>query len=404
MPVIADPRDTNPTFPAWLKPDFQPQTQEDFDKEQWRGMLRTVVHATGLDDPASQLLMLMAPMGVPGKVPASKAVAALKERFPRTAKALESKITAYHGSPHDFEKFDTAKIGTGEGAQAYGHGLYFAENPGVAEEYKKQLTASYPKFTHTDSDLVGGIAHDTHDLPVRRAEIILAPTTSKDEALRTIEEGRSYLGEKGYSIAKGWIDSGEVHWPPRAGRTYEVAIKANPDHFLDWDKPLSQQSEVVRKAATKLGVSRPLSDAEIRQAAAHHGGIAWDDRDVVGSLRDQLRAVADELARPSEGQDIDAANKLRLLADDVADIPGSEAYRLVSGQPVFQGPHPYVTATDKWKRAGIPGIKYLDQGSRTTGEGTRNYVVFDAKTIEILRKYGIVLPLAGASAAHEAQK
>src|SRR5207342_2800679 len=41
-------------------------------------------------------------------------------------------IRAYHSSPHDFEKFDASKIGTGEGAQVYGHGIYFAENPKVS--------------------------------------------------------------------------------------------------------------------------------------------------------------------------------------------------------------------------------------------------------------------------------
>ena len=41
-------------------------------------------------------------------------------------------IKAYHSSPHDFDKFDLAKIGTGEGAQVYGHGLYFAESPAVS--------------------------------------------------------------------------------------------------------------------------------------------------------------------------------------------------------------------------------------------------------------------------------
>src|SRR5215469_8900609 len=41
----------------------------------------------------------------------------------------EEPIHAFHGSPYDFEKFSSANIGTGEGAQAYGHGLYFAENP-----------------------------------------------------------------------------------------------------------------------------------------------------------------------------------------------------------------------------------------------------------------------------------
>jgi rhodanese-related sulfurtransferase len=41
------------------------------------------------------------------------------------------------------------------------------------------------------------------------------------------------------------------------------------------------------------------------------------------------------------------------------------------------------------QQAGIPGIKYLDQGSRTAGDGSRNYVVFDDRIISIVRKYGI---------------
>ena len=40
-------------------------------------------------------------------------------------------IEAYHGSPYDFDKFKTEAIGTGEGAQAYGQGLYFAESEDV---------------------------------------------------------------------------------------------------------------------------------------------------------------------------------------------------------------------------------------------------------------------------------
>ena len=48
-------------------------------------------------------------------------------------------MVAYHGTPHKIlGKFDISKVGTGEGAQAYGHGMYFAENPKVAEAYKTQ--------------------------------------------------------------------------------------------------------------------------------------------------------------------------------------------------------------------------------------------------------------------------
>ena len=52
---------------------------------------------------------------------------------------LPAGFTVYHGTPHKFTKFDSSKIGTGEGAQAYGHGLYFAENPETAGVYSRTL-------------------------------------------------------------------------------------------------------------------------------------------------------------------------------------------------------------------------------------------------------------------------
>jgi hypothetical protein len=39
-------------------------------------------------------------------------------------------------------------------------------------------------------------------------------------------------------------------------------------------------------------------------------------------------------------------------------------------------------------KVGIPGIKYLDQGSRSSGEGSRNFVVFDDKLVRINHKDG----------------
>ena len=57
-------------------------------------------------------------------------------------------IPAYHGTPHTFAaeegaplgRFSTEKIGSGEGAQAYGYGLYFAEKKSIAEWYRDKLT------------------------------------------------------------------------------------------------------------------------------------------------------------------------------------------------------------------------------------------------------------------------
>ena len=44
--------------------------------------------------------------------------------------------TVWHGSPHTFDKFDLSKIGTGEGSQAFAHGLYLAEAPETAKSYQ----------------------------------------------------------------------------------------------------------------------------------------------------------------------------------------------------------------------------------------------------------------------------
>ena len=79
----------------------------------------------------------------------SGAGAAQAEDFARYQRSIPpsdvSPLTAFHGTPHRFEptpanplgEFRAAKIGSGEGAQAYGYGLYFAESPGVAREYQK---------------------------------------------------------------------------------------------------------------------------------------------------------------------------------------------------------------------------------------------------------------------------
>lgn len=48
--------------------------------------------------------------------------------------------TAYHGSPHNFDRFTTDAIGTGEGAQSFGWGLYFTNQEDIARYYADKLT------------------------------------------------------------------------------------------------------------------------------------------------------------------------------------------------------------------------------------------------------------------------
>ena len=127
-------------------------------------------------------------------------------------------------------------------------------------------------------------------------------------------------------ISKAMIDDTKTRQVPE-GRMYEVRINANPDDFLDWDKPLSEQPQ----------------------------GVKW----LAGDNKANL------------------ANR-GVFVDDAT--PGGH---------IVQAMRP-----EEYQGYNIPGIKYLDAGSRGAGDGSRNYVVFDEKLIEIVKKYGI----AGAAA------
>ena len=65
--------------------------------------------------------------------------------------------TAWHGTPHKIMgKFDISKVGTGEGNQSFGHGMYFAENPSVAKQYQAALSDT--KYKVGERELKGNEA------------------------------------------------------------------------------------------------------------------------------------------------------------------------------------------------------------------------------------------------------
>lgn len=243
-------------------------------------------------------------------------------------------IRAYHGSPHDFDRFDMSKIGTGEGAQAYGRGLYFAEAEGVAKNYRDVLS---------QKKLSDGSAFDDRNPAHWAADAVARAGGDKAKAVELLASDmtpdmRTYEGGQYQRLlrAKAILERGEAIPEMGTGRMYEVKINADPEQFLDWDKPLSQQPEAVRKALEGI----PWGEPYVKSSTFTGGQIVPQTKEGVQQLRD----------------------------------------------------------------AGIPGIKYLDQGSRAAGQGSRNYVVFDDKLIEILRKYGLLPPVAAGAAMAQGQE
>jgi hypothetical protein len=225
-------------------------------------------------------------------------------------------ITAYHGSPHEFQQFDMSKVGTGEGAQAYGHGLYFAEAEPVANTYRGDPEERYRRFSgHMDPK-----EEYAFDLASHAGEKtdwdIMKGLASK------YGEGISY--EDAEKLAKNAIS--------KRGHMYEVRIKAKPEHFIDWDAPLSEQDPYVWSKLVKD--SPDFIKSAVRQ------GIK--DEKTWGDIHNSI---------------------------------------------VVKHPRGHQGVTEHLAELGIPGIKYLDQGSRGTGEGTSNYVVFDDKLVNMKRKY-----------------
>ena len=287
-------------------------------------------------------------------------------------------IRAYHGSPHDFERFDMSKIGTGEGAQAYGHGLYFAENPKVAQEYRDALSRqNLPASQQTD------LAQSV--FTSARGDFDLASKKLRDEIAYYERKGwptPDYRTQYDEALAK--LARGDVQIP---GRMYEVNINAKPEQFLDWDKPLAGQSPQTQESLLRA-----------REVMPKAGMFTLEPERTFRPWRHEI--VGDPT---KTGSEIYTALKNRY------GITKSDA----------------TAATDTLNKVGIPGIKYLDQGSRgaiipkssqhlykpwggelDTPTPTSNYVLFRDDIINIIKKYGILGALmagGGAAGSDQAQ-
>jgi hypothetical protein len=282
----------------------------------------------------------------------------------------EKMIRAYHGSPHDFEKFDISKVGTGEGAQAYGHGLYFAENPAVAEQYKTELA------NHT----VGGEPLDLGN-PTHLASALVKDYKSRALALsrsseRLSRDPNNELLGNAIDILKSGREIPPYKTTP--GKTYEVNIKSDPEHFFEWEKPLSEQSPKVQQALAKI--SHPEAD-EVKTAIAT---VEKQPKNPQQQLRlKQLKDALNSVTKgPSFYSSVGRGNRRMIPEKELEGIYPEGMRKNVRELSD-------VAAARVLKEAGIPGIRYLDQGSRAGGKGSYNYVVFDDKTIEILKKYGL---------------
>lgn len=260
-------------------------------------------------------------------------------------------ITAWHGTPHNIQgKFDINKVGTGEGAQAYGHGMYFAEAPSVAETYKRAGGGLEVKFAKPLEELgikpdvaarsmdfedplnqgLGRIAKglrttalDYPDVPINQSLV----KEHFDEYIRLLDE--KYPKEAAQKKALQDLVAKEGYPDINfGGNLYKVDIPdADIPNMLDWDKPLSKMTE--RESA----IIEPLKQKLIASKNPYNPESFETIGQIIQSSRGSNPNLEKELAK-----------------------------------------------------AGFTGIRYLDEGSREAGKGTSNFVVFDPSNVKILEQ------------------
>jgi hypothetical protein len=215
-------------------------------------------------------------------------------------------MTVHHGSPHRFTKFDSSKIGTGEGAAAYGHGLYFAENPKVAREYQEGLS---------------------------RPSVVIGGKTYKDDGT-------------GYTL-EGVLNS--------YGGNVDKALKRAEGMTKRYQKTIDKYGEKVddnikRQRDEWLGIHKELSKLSGKPMEYHRGNFYKVD------LPDKHIEKMLDFDTPFDKQ----PEKIKNI------------FKNTSGGYRSEGSNDYMF--EKWvksprgsidlMRGGVPGIKYLDQGSR----------------------------------------
>jgi hypothetical protein len=309
----------------------------------------------------------------------------------RVVDAATKGFRSFHSSPHDIDKFDISKIGTGQGAASYTPGLYFAEHPSVSGqggEYWQEFSR-HPKFSKIERDAADFLALHNFDRQraAQQTRAQLERNMDFSKSVRSPDELEALARQRAdFEQVVGLLESNR----PVGPRTYEVNINEDPSRFINWDAPLGQQHpDVVNRVPMLTEAAR--AEANNRALSATHQRRADE---LWGMVKDPMQAPA-SLALD------------RLRHNMGPQLPGM------------------------MRDAGIPGVRYLDQGSRQLQKDTldaerfarsgpsqhgmdtwaeraaelkatpltRNTVVYDDSLIDILKRYGVAAGIATPAAA-----
>lgn len=275
--------------------------------------------------------------------------------------------SAWHGSPHDFDTFDLGAIGTGEGNQAHGWGLYFAKKKSVSRNYQKVLSkrlgTTNPKlfkveipdektmldedkyFKEQNKDIINKIVSAVNDLEIDKRKALLD----------YYKEHPSYTTNQEYKKLLGKIQS----------------IKQDRDYIADAliNNVNKIKEKIAREAAAEYGYNFDELKADNTFEMA---------KKLIGEINEKLSALEKEKEVEGAKEKIKEDKILESIGDTFTKTPytGRDVYVALS--KAFgsdKGASEFLNST------GVKGITY---DGYTDG---RCYVVFDDKAIKVIEKY-----------------
>lgn len=260
---------------------------------------------------------------------------------------------AFHGSPHKFEKFMLEHIGTGEGAQAYGWGLYFAGNREVAEYYRETISTTHRKASFLELTRNG------------LAKVFGSSREFTDEEVRQFSY--TAFGDFGYGSYDG---PGDAEWDD------ERALRRDARNLWTSNRTLRDIDEAkIREAIQSIRSS--VNRGKLYEVEIPENDVLLDWDEVVPE--ETIQKIAERSVEIGLIDDVDEA--VEMLTDEF-DRNGRVLYQGLSEQ--LGGDR---AASLFLNSIGIKGIRYLDAQSRSDKEGTHNFVIFDDAAVEMLNTF-----------------
>lgn len=286
---------------------------------------------------------------------------------------------AYHGTPYKFDKFTLDNIGAGEGAQAHGWGLYFAEDKKVSEDYRERLRKGRSRGQLFKVDI------PENDVLIDEQKKFDEQSDAVKQALRSVyksfskEQLQLVRDEQKARVRKDETLENKVYSLEHDKQ--EILRKRSALRTINAEKPSdsteSRFSNIKRFERGVENLHRLYSDEQIKRLEQDYNYLEKERSGVekeLASIEQKIEKARQKVEekREKDRSAIDKSSLNKLLSG----MSGDELYNGVS--IMTDSPR---AASETLNAAGIKGITY--EG----GQDGRAFVVFDDEAINILNTY-----------------